>query len=323
MTLKNFLLLLLLCFLAISGNSQSARFERKDMTNNLSTDTFFCESISLKFTNTSDLGSNELSAYKFQWHFGKPLKTSTTKDSILTNSSEVRMKFDRPGRHVISMIMTLDQDTIGVYRDTIEVRPRPNAWFSVADTFQLGDLKYRFLSGKSPDKTIPYLYKWYLNDTPGKKGAIDSVIHTTANSGTRDLMIYTFSTESETKKFMTLEVHDYKFLYKDEKNQCFETYTQDFRVVRKLFLPTGFTPNNDGHNDFFKVQVNGRDVYSFQVFDSKGILIFKSESNNIIWDGYDMHGKQALAGLYYFIIESVQSPTPVKEVGYVMLLREK
>lgn len=67
-----------------------------------------------------------------------------------------------------------------------------------------------------------------------------------------------------------------------------------------LWIPSGFTPNGDGHNDFFEAKgINIRD-FTMQVFDRWGELIFVSEDMNKSWDGKLHGGKQAPEGVYTY-----------------------
>lgn len=52
-----------------------------------------------------------------------------------------------------------------------------------------------------------------------------------------------------------------------------------------LFVPTGFTPNNDGKNDFFKVIGNNLEEVYLAVYNRWGELIFETNDPNAGWDG--------------------------------------
>jgi gliding motility-associated-like protein len=53
-----------------------------------------------------------------------------------------------------------------------------------------------------------------------------------------------------------------------------------------VFIPTGFSPNNDGQNDFLQLFI-GKDVasFNFSIYNRWGQLIFESNSVTNIWDG--------------------------------------
>lgn len=59
------------------------------------------------------------------------------------------------------------------------------------------------------------------------------------------------------------------------------------QCITGVFIPTAFTPNGDGKNDFFKAIIFGN-VQSFklQVFDRSGQLIFQTTNPIERWNGY-------------------------------------
>ena len=81
-----------------------------------------------------------------------------------------------------------------------------------------------------------------------------------------------------------------------------------------------FTPNDDGINDSFTVQTNGTTIYALNIFTIDGVLVFKSVSPTILWDGRLPSGLKASAGTYYYTIESVNSSVNQEAHGYVYLL---
>lgn len=55
-----------------------------------------------------------------------------------------------------------------------------------------------------------------------------------------------------------------------------------------LFVPSSFTPNDDGINDLFKVYAEGVEEYRLMIFDRWGGLVFESTDPEEAWNG---HGK--------------------------------
>ncbi len=78
--------------------------------------------------------------------------------------------------------------------------------------------------------------------------------------------------------------------------------------VRKVFVPTGFTPNADGIND--RLLIHGKEnatIKYFKIFDRWGELIFFAEEfkvndNTIGWDG-TFKGKMLNSGVFTWILE--------------------
>lgn len=95
--------------------------------------------------------------------------------------------------------------------------------------------------------------------------------------------------------------------------------------ANKVYIPSAFTPNNDGLNDFFSIKGIGL-VKHLVIFDRLGYKVF--EKNNFIasdrssqWDG-TLNGKQlATATFVYFAEMECPSGGPFMRKGTVTLIR--
>ena len=76
-----------------------------------------------------------------------------------------------------------------------------------------------------------------------------------------------------------------------------------------VYIPEGFTPNNDLKNDFYQPIVSGVTSYDFKIFNRYGQIIFKtSEYSNVYcesgcnsaWDGLMNNGDYAAVGNYTY-----------------------
>ena len=67
-----------------------------------------------------------------------------------------------------------------------------------------------------------------------------------------------------------------------------------------MWVPTAFTPDNDGINDGFRVETNcpELDEFRFQVFDRWGELVWSTEDPDAPWVGQGIEGK-AMEGQHY------------------------
>ena len=86
-------------------------------------------------------------------------------------------------------------------------------------------------------------------------------------------------------------------------------------------MPTAFTPNNDGLNDFLEVQ-GFAEVTLFQVYNRWGELIYSDDGNGNGWDG-SYKGKKLNRDVFVYYIEGICPYTgdPVMRSGDVTLLR--
>ena len=95
--------------------------------------------------------------------------------------------------------------------------------------------------------------------------------------------------------------------------------------VCDLYIPSAFTPNNDGLNDVFSVLPKCQNValqnFRFKIYNRWGQLIYTTNDINQCWDGTSKNQPQS-AGLYVYYLEYQfkQNPLIVKK-GTVELLR--
>ena len=68
----------------------------------------------------------------------------------------------------------------------------------------------------------------------------------------------------------------------------------------KVLVPTAFSPNNDGFNDYFKPIGENIESYEFQIFNRLGNPICKiNESNTFGWNGF-VNGTITPKGIYAY-----------------------
>ena len=95
-----------------------------------------------------------------------------------------------------------------------------------------------------------------------------------------------------------------------------------------LYIPTSFTPNNDGNNDAFYAVGTDIDPNRFlmQVINRWGNLVFETVDMNEVWYGKanDASEHYAPDGVYFYrvVVYSVSNPAERKEIkGSVTLMR--
>lgn len=74
------------------------------------------------------------------------------------------------------------------------------------------------------------------------------------------------------------------------------------KTERKIMIPTAFTPNNDGHNDVFKmVNVTNETLLEMRVFNRWGTVVFSTNDISKGWDGRYKGQEQPMAVYGYAI----------------------
>jgi len=107
-----------------------------------------------------------------------------------------------------------------------------------------------------------------------------------------------------------------------DSNGCvtFRTVTVDI-LCTDFIVPNVFTPNGDGKNDDFLIDVAKFDTYSIEIFDRWGLQMYKSDSPSTPWTGKTPGGQDAPDGVYYYIIKATCSGNDYDKKGFVQIIR--
>lgn len=100
------------------------------------------------------------------------------------------------------------------------------------------------------------------------------------------------------------------------------THTVVVEYGTEYFVPSAFTPNNDGQNEIFKVVGNDIKQFRLLVFDRWGSEIYSSKDMNEGWDGKTSDDQPLPEGVYVYRLE-MRSKTnrDIVKNGQVTLLR--
>jgi gliding motility-associated-like protein len=78
-----------------------------------------------------------------------------------------------------------------------------------------------------------------------------------------------------------------------------------FKTAPQVFVPTAFTPNGDGRNDFIRpIAVGITKIEYFRVFNRWGEMVFSTTNNEFGWDGR-IGGKEQSSGTYVWLVKAV------------------
>jgi gliding motility-associated-like protein len=92
-------------------------------------------------------------------------------------------------------------------------------------------------------------------------------------------------------------------------------------ICGDVFLPTAFSPNNDGFNDVFRVRGNCIVELEFQVYSRWGELLYSTTDKNQGWDG-TYKGQLLAGGVYTWVVNAVLKGSVVTKAGNVTLIRD-
>jgi len=208
---------------------------------------------------------NSTKINSYLWNFG---------DGTTSELQNPAHKYQEEGSYkVVLVVSSGDKSTEWAYPENIIVNPTPNANFSTNRVQN----KYSFTSISSS-----YLNnKWFIeNDEFINIGQIE----------------YDFNKSGR-----------YKVIHIcDDANGCVDTISQilDFIVEHKVLVPNAFSPDGDGHNDFFGPNNDcSKYQYKMMIFNKMGNLVFETNSSYNKWDG-NVAGfnKPAETGVYIYKI---------------------
>lgn len=93
--------------------------------------------------------------------------------------------------------------------------------------------------------------------------------------------------------------------------------------LEKFTIPNAFSPNNDGHNDFFLIQGFGNCLASFSliIFDRWGEKVFETKNVNTSWDG-SFKGKSMDTAVFVYSLDiSLITGEKTIKKGNISLIR--
>jgi len=102
---------------------------------------------------------------------------------------------------------------------------------------------------------------------------------------------------------------------------CTDTYTYQLKIspISTLFVPSAFTPNDDGINDVFRVESYAVKKIDVKIYDRWGQLLYEYHNLDGYWDGY-VNGVLAKDGVYVYNIRAVgYDDVDYRKIGKVTL----
>jgi gliding motility-associated-like protein len=99
----------------------------------------------------------------------------------------------------------------------------------------------------------------------------------------------------------------------------------EFQDCGNVYVPSAFSPNGDGRNDFFAPKSDQEFVeYGFWIYDRWGQLMFKTNTPNVGWNGA-VDGNEAPTGVYVWRLSYVSAFQEVgnrtEKMGEITLIR--
>ena len=92
-------------------------------------------------------------------------------------------------------------------------------------------------------------------------------------------------------------------------------------IYYPLFIPNGFSPNNDNENDILYIRGGGVASIQMHIFDKWGSLVFETLDTETGWDG-TFNGKPVNTGVYVYRMDAtLKNGEILMKTGNITLFR--
>ena len=106
--------------------------------------------------------------------------------------------------------------------------------------------------------------------------------------------------------------------------ECTSTFSRNIKIIEEftIYVPDGFSPNNDGVNDKFQPYGTNFNSYELEIYDRYGGLIYASNEINKGWDGKNLDGIDLNEGIYIYniVVNDMNDKTEILS-GQLNLIR--
>ncbi|MDD3877904.1 MAG: PKD domain-containing protein [Bacteroidales bacterium] len=234
----------------------------------------------------------------WSWNFGDAYSSSNT-----SSTQNPTHQYTEPGVYTVMLTVTTTEGCVKslTYNNLIHLYPNPQAAFSLNPTSATVENPIVQFTNLSAGAT-----SWFWNfDDPASSqnnfSTLHSPSHTYNNEGDYEVVMIALS-----------------------QFGCADTAYGSLKILPEysIYIPSAFTPNNDGLNDFFKGFGNAIDEYAMYIYTRWGELVFESNDYNKPWDGRSMHNNTPLIQdvyVYKIIVKDFKGKT-YSYVGRVALL---
>lgn len=234
---------------------------------------------------------------------------------------------DRDARYTLTITDKFGFSWTSTAVEYISVIPKAKMSFKLLNTVKVDgygtDMGQAPLDVEFTDESVnAQSYEWYLyKDTADLKERLPSLEDSLMDNRLRYEPDFTFTYEHPGLYAVRLKVINTHGL-----NHCWDTTElKEIRVIQSLVnVPNVFTPNGDGINDVFRVQVLSATSFHAVIINRWGRKVHEWSDPGGGWDG-KINGTDASPGTYYYIVtarglEKYNPPKYVKK-GALLLVR--
>lgn len=226
------------------------------------------------------------SVVTWQWNFGD------SQTSLIQNPQHA---FSSANNYTVSLIATTSFGCRDSIQKVVTVVPGPQADFSI---------------------------------NPNPVEALETVNFTDLSTGPASLVNWYWAFGDSTAANTQNTTHAYSsqgefsvLLVVKDINGCLDSARKDISIILLPDVPTAFSPNGDGQNDFFLVRGGPFKTVNVRVYNNWGQLIFESNDQAEGWNG-TFKGVEQPIGVFVWVVEvEMLNGNKIKKTGDVTLLR--
>ncbi len=245
-----------------------------------------CQSLPAFFLDASIISIGS-SIVEWNWDFGDGLK-----DTINKNPTHV---FAAPGLYNVNLTVTSDKGCVGSIFLPVNVNPKPRAEFGMTNNPTLALETVYFTDFSTPTNSI---VTWFWSFGDQSNSNAQSPTHQYLDQGSYNIILSVI-----------------------DGNGCRDSITKTIEVTLLPLVPTAFSPNKDGFNDFLFIKGGPFEKMKFRVYNSWGEMIFETADQKVGWDG-TWRGQDAPMGVYVWVLDvDMFNNKAVKKTGDVTLIR--
>lgn len=234
--------------------------------------------------NTIDTGSSPVN---YTWYYDGQQVSKLRNPPLLTYSI--------PGTHTISL--------------SVNTAQCPSPASTVTQTVKID----------KPEPGVNYPVQYALVDLPlplAARNLGDEVLWS-PDTGLDDRTSYTPVFKGASEQLYTIVI--------ETNSGCVTVDTQLVKTVKnvEVYVPTAFTPDNDGKNDYLRPLLQGvKEVRFFRVFNRWGQLLFETRTDKPGWDGtFKGAAQQTQTVVWMLEVTGIDGKTYVRK-GTTVLLRK-
>lgn len=243
-----------------------------------------CEPLCVSFSESSTISTGSIASYLWNFGDGNPTDTMQNPGHCYINNLPVL-----PDYYDVTLTVTSDSGCVTILNksDYVTVYPKPVADFTIQPQEATIVLPYVSITDASVGA---FYWNWNFGDTATHFDTIvvsDSLVHTYADTGAYTITLITTS-----------------------QYGCRDTASQNPYIAPDytLYIPSGFTPNNDGKNDSFCAVGLYISKFEMTIYDRWGNFVFYTDDINKCWDGPVNNGSDVtLQDVYVYVVRVTDS----------------